>query len=123
MKLLRPFVGLSQQEIDNEVRAMDKLCRTSHNNLIAIYGHGFLRPHTFYFIDMECCDTNLEEYIQCKTRCVHGLMDWDKAIEMGHGEFIICAIMQQIISGLKYIHDQGEVHRDLNPQNGEANLD
>ena len=101
---------------------MNKLCQNFHNNLIAIYQHGFLHP-ALYFIDMEFCDTNLEEYIQCKKRCVHGLMDWDKAIEKGHGEFIICAIMQQIISGLKYIHDQGEVHRDLNPQNGEANLE
>lgn len=101
---------------------MDKLCRSSHNNIVKIYQHRFLGVNAFYFIDMEFCDTNLEEYIQCKKRGVHGLMDWDIAIETGHREFIICGIMQQIISGLKYIHDQGEVHRDLNPQNGKANL-
>ena len=121
-KLLRHFAGLTQQDIDNEAKTMDKLCRSSHNNIVEIYKHGFLEASAFYFIDVEFCDTNLEEYIQCQKRAVHGLMDWDTAIKMGHGEFIICAIMQQIIGGLKYIHDQGLVHRDLNPQNGQANL-
>jgi serine/threonine protein kinase len=97
---------------------MDTLCRGSHDNIIAIYNHGRLAPpHAFYFIDMELCDINLEEYIYCKRTGVLGLMEWDKAIADGHGVFLICGIMQQILSGLQFIHDHGEVHRDLNPQN------
>lgn len=66
---------------------------------------------------MEYCDINLEEYVLCKRRNIHGLMDWDKAISAGHGPFMVCAIMQQIMAGVSFIHGQNEVHRDLNPQN------
>lgn len=98
---------------------MEALCRAAHQNIIAVYRHGQLQPpHAFYYIDMELCDINLEEYIQCTTRDVHGLMDWDKAIENGHGLFLIFAILQEILCGLNFIHTHNEVHRDLNPQNG-----
>ena len=118
-KLLRPFGGLSQKEIQNEIQAMDSLCRGSHDNIIAIYQHGQLHPpQAFYFIDMEFCDINLEEYIHSKKTGIHGLLEWDKAVEQGGVPFLICGIMQQVLCGLKFIHDHNHVHRDLNPQNG-----
>jgi serine/threonine protein kinase len=98
---------------------MDVLCRGKHENLIEIYDHGVLQPpHQFYFIDMELCDTNLEEYIKGEKRDICGLLEWSTAIEKGHAPFLICAIMQQLLSGLKFIHDHNQVHRDLNPKNG-----
>ena len=65
---------------------------------------------------MELYDCNLEEYIQGR-KTVPPLLAWENAIQNGEAAFFICFIMRQIINGLKFIHDQDEVHRDFNPQN------
>jgi serine/threonine protein kinase len=71
-----------------------------------------------YFIDMELCTINLEEYIQGSKIGVRGLIDWQTAGKEGQRQFLIFAIMQQLLSGLAFIHDHDEVHRDMAPQNG-----
>jgi serine/threonine protein kinase len=97
---------------------MDRLCRDAHPNIIEIIQHGRLRENSvFYYIDMELCNFNLEEYIQGQ-RCAPRLLSWASVLQYGEGPFFTCFILQQIISGLKFIHDHNEVHRDLNPQNG-----
>src|SRR5271163_1000164 len=99
---------------------MDKLCRGSHPNIIEIFGHGRLRDNSvFYYIDMELCDSNLEEYIQGK-KDIPRLLGWATAIEQGLGPFFLCSFMRQIVNGLKFIHEHSEVHRDFNPQNGSS---
>lgn len=86
--------------------------------MIEVFRHGRLRDNSlFYYIDMELCDCNLEEYIQSK-KDVPRLLSWTKAIEHGVSPFFVCDFMRQMISGLKFIHDRDEVHRDFNPQNG-----
>jgi serine/threonine protein kinase len=119
-KVIRPFgSSISSKDIENEVRAMDLLCQYGHENIIRVLRHGLLRPiQAFYFIDMEVCDLNLEEYLKNIKTGVRGLIEWPTAICEGHGPFLVCAIMQQIIRGLAFIHSNGEAHRDLNPQNG-----
>jgi serine/threonine protein kinase len=98
---------------------MDLLCQCGHENIIQVFRHGLLRPiQTFYFIDMELCDLNLKEYLKNTKTGVRGLIEWPRAIREGHGPFLVCAILQQIIRGLAFIHSKGETHRDLNPQNG-----
>lgn len=78
-----------------------------------------LRPNAaFYFIDMELCDLNLEEYIRSPATEIQGLLAWGKAIVQGDAAFLIWTILQQIVSGLVFVHSCGEVHRDLSPQNG-----
>src|SRR5271163_3797641 len=96
---------------------MNQLCRTSHPNIIQIFRHDKLHPNSeFYFIDMELCDCNLEEYIYGRKRPLR-LMSWDTAIAHGEGPFLVCVITLHIASGLKFIHEKDQVHRDLNPQN------
>lgn len=89
-----------------------------HDHIVKILGHGSLGIHTgSYFIDLEYCDINLEEYIRGSTRPCFGLYVYQEAQEDGHLPLIICAIMQQILSGLTFIHEKGKVHRDLKPRN------
>lgn len=110
--------GISEAEIANEVDVMMSLRPSSHQHIIEILGHGSLGAHTSsYFIDMEYCDGSLHEFINGKRTSVHGLLDYEKWLENGHLSFFICAILQQILSGLIFIHDHGKVHRDLKPQN------
>jgi serine/threonine protein kinase len=70
---------------------------------------------------MELCDLNLQTYINRK---------WTSTMEMLMPYFTIrdvppklklaqiWSIMEDIASGLDFIHSQGEVHRDLKPSNG-----
>lgn len=67
---------------------------------------------------MELCDINLEEYLQGKQIGIRGLIDWDTARKERQHQFLIIAIMQQLLSGLAFIHGHDEVHRDMAPQNG-----
>ena len=106
----------SEEEIKNEVDAMEKLCRGLHPNVIEIFQHGRIYDSAFYYIDMELCDCNLDEYIYGR-KTVPSLLDWSLAVDNGEGPFLTCYIMSQIISGLKFIHAHDEVHRDFNPQN------
>jgi len=68
---------------------------------------------------MELCDINLHDYTRKPfEKRIPGLMIWEHAILHGHAPFVIFAILQQILAGIVYIHNLGEVHRDLTPQNG-----
>jgi serine/threonine protein kinase len=98
-----------KKSFKNEVRAMSKLCKRDANpNLVEVFRHGEIPNSVLYYIDMELCNGNLEEYI----------LEHDPSgtnpITIGE----VWHIMVQISNGLVFIHDQREVHRDLKPQNG-----
>jgi hypothetical protein len=46
---MRPFAGLTRNQILNEVRAMEKLCTTAHQNIVEVFRHGRLREHSTFF--------------------------------------------------------------------------
>ena len=94
-----------------------------HYHIVEILGHGSLGQHTAsYFIDMEYCDIDLDEYIRGKRPAPPPLLEYDTAVKDGQLPLIICAIIQEILSGLIFIHKQGKVHRDLKPQNSKTTL-
>jgi len=105
-KLMKPFSDFTQVEIQNELRAVTKLCRGNPRHLVGVHGQGQLQDSPYYFIDMELCDINLEEYIYGR-QALHDPCDTRK----------IWSIMAQITDGLTFIHNQNEVHRDLKPTN------
>lgn len=105
-------------EINNEIRAIEKLSEDNHPNIISILKHGWLFDDQHYFIDMELCELTLEEYIQGKFKPLFGLsryLDPKQPKERN-----IWAVIYDIASGLAFIHKLGEVHRDLKPRNGLA---
>lgn len=111
--------GVTNAEIANEVGVMMGLKRRLPDHIVEILGHGSLGEHTAaYFIDMEYCDINLDEYIRGVKTSVVGLVEFEMILKDGEiFAFMVCAILQQILSGLVFIHSQGKVHRDLRPQN------
>jgi serine/threonine protein kinase len=110
---------VTEAEITNEVKVMMSLESRKHENIVKILGHGSLGVYTAsYFIDMEYCDINLEEYIQGSARPCLGLYEYRAAKLNKDLPWLICAIMQQILRGVIFIHQSGKVHRDLKPRNG-----
>ena len=114
---------VSREDVENEARALTKLCCGAHANLITIFRHGWLDT-TCYFVDMELCDMNLHDFIHdtCDWRHLqcpehpqflfeYGLLTWWRAEEN-------LRIMSQIVNGLAFIHRNHEVHRDIKPRNG-----
>jgi len=87
-------------------------------NIVQVFQVGQLKHDTaFYFIDMELCEFTLGNYI-------HGLntphlVAWESVRGVDFTLRVeVQNIVGQIMDGLLFIHDQGEAHRDLTPQNG-----
>jgi serine/threonine protein kinase len=116
-KLIRLAGRIRQTDIDNEVRAIKKLCQCKHSNIIQVLGFGQFEPEgVTYFIDMELCEISLQEYIEGRT--VNDLIDWNTIRIRQEVHEHAYKILQQILNGLIYIHCFHEVHRDLSPNNG-----
>ena len=119
-KLIRPFGEVKLTDIQNEIRAVEKLCKSgTHKNIVAVLNHGKLPPW-FYFLDMELCDLNLESYINRR---------WTPALQKRIQYFTselpssmrtaqLWHIMEDMTCGVAFIHQHKEVHRDLKPRNG-----
>lgn len=123
-KVIRPFAGIvTNIDLENEVRAIKRLCKTRHPNIVQVFEYGKLKEDgMFFFIDMELCQTSLEAFLRGGVEVTGG--SWkticrdDKA--MVETSYII---LQHILNGLFYIHALGEVHRDLSPHNGMTPFD
>lgn len=101
---------LDTSSVQNEIRAITKLCDGTNKHIIKVLAHGEFTSMSYVFIDMELCDFDLEEYIKSiwiVSRADH----YSK--ETG-----IWNVMRQIASGLQFVHGNREVHRDLKPRNG-----
>src|SRR5215472_8148461 len=53
-------------DIEKEVHAIDTICSTGHRNIVQILEHGWFKSGFYYFIDMELCALNLDDYIYRK---------------------------------------------------------
>lgn len=116
-KVTRLFADIRLEEIENEIRAVNKLCKSCHPNIIQVFELGQLRRDSaFYFIDMELCNFTLEKYSRGDD--VPSLTNWNSLRNEGKLPETICTIIDNIVDGLIFIHGQKEVHRDLSPQNG-----
>jgi serine/threonine protein kinase len=110
------------EEVLNEARAIDKLQSSGTcQNLVAVLRHGWLRESTYYYLDMELCQGNLEDYIEDSDIFTYTTIENPRLLDAKfgrHGIWNTWDIMEQIASGLEFIHNCGHVHRDIKSRNG-----
>lgn len=110
-----------EEQAFREVRAIEKLFdRVAHPNLVAVLSHGWVPHLRFYYIDMELCQGNLDNYIKNLHPYQYDMSGSRSLLGLGHerGIWNVWDIVEQITSGIQYIHSCKEVHRDIKPQNG-----
>src|SRR5271170_4748635 len=120
--------------VESETRILLELHRAGdHGNIINILGHGWRpKPHSYFYIDMNLCDSNLHDYIY-GTRLVEitqASLENNQSPVYTPRECPLLtklrntwAIMAHISDGLTFIHINGQVHRDLKPRNGSFTLE
>ena len=154
-KLIRPSTLFSEKDIFGELHAIEKLYKPdhghdglespdnensatvpravrfescAHQNLVRIFASGRMPLSPDYYIDMELCQYDLNQWIvknQVLTK------NWERETETEGDHNIIISdifdmldeglnIVLQILTGLEFIHSHGMVHRDLNPRNGKS---
>ena len=107
---MRPFCGPGKRKeiedmIRNESRAIAKLCGAgTHRNIVVVLRQGTVKNSGMFYFDMEYCGENLADFIHA----FGGTRIW---------LVTACGIMSDISAGVAFIHEQGEVHRDLKPRN------
>jgi serine/threonine protein kinase len=119
-KLIRPFGDITVGDIENEIRAAEKLCKPgAHKNIVAMIERGKFPLAGYYFLDMELCDLSLENYIQRKwtplmeQKVSYFTVEIPSRMKIAH----IWDIMEDVTRGLSFIHNHKEIHRDLKPRN------
>jgi serine/threonine protein kinase len=93
---------------------MRELCTTAHPNIVEVRDSGKFPSSPHVYIDMELCEMNLEEYIKVVWTAARCEMEWPVDFMAKQ----LWTIMNQITSGLEFIHRHNKVHRDLKPANG-----
>lgn len=121
-KFIRVAGQVNEQTVLDAGHIIDVLRTPGHENLVQVLYHGWLpQDSSFYFIDMERCLYDLDQYIQEGSTQLSQFMSEDGSETQFLKRFrFTMDIAKQIANGLAYMHARNEIHRDLKPRNGRS---
>jgi serine/threonine protein kinase len=108
--------------IKNEASVVTKLCMCGHPNIIQVFNHGRMSEYPYYFIDMELCDLTLDDYVtqrwapQGEERGSYFMGKLSVMEKMKQ----TADILNDVTTGVAFIHQQKAIHRDLKPSNSKS---
>jgi len=107
---------VTDDEISHHASVIDKLCFSGNRNIVQVFSQACTNEKSpVYYIDMELCTSTLAEYIGNV-----GFWQGQRSQSPKEKLFGTFEIMRQLAEAVRFIHSCGEVHRDLNPTNGEV---
>ena len=89
------------------MRAIVKLCHGSHRNIVTVLEHGWLANSTYYYIDMQLCDLNLEQYLYGTSSAPADSNNVPEESRLTTA----WDILSQITNGIHHIHKRKVIHR------------
>jgi serine/threonine protein kinase len=108
--------------MENEARVLEKFHENGgHENIVTVLGYGWLDPRKErFYVDLEPCIMNLDDYVKGDIKSILGLPRYFDPLL--HERSLRClsfwGIMNDIASGLNFMHSSHELHRDVKPRNG-----
>ena len=93
----RMLIDSCQAAADNEMRILT-LINAKKSPFIVSYRH-FLKDNTFVYLIVDLCEQTLDEYVRNNLQ-INGRR-----------------MIKEVLTGVKFLHDQGILHRDLKPSN------
>jgi serine/threonine protein kinase len=114
---------LNPDELLNERRGIEKVYRRgTHENIVTVLAHGWLPDQSFYCVDLELGEVALSNYIHDYYTTIKAVFPNDDLSPFDLTEeawrvFNAWSIINQISSGLEFIHRSGQIHGDLKTTN------
>ena len=104
------------------IQAIDDVTnQNTSDNVILILRKNWQQKEPNYYVDTELCEASLEQYIRYKEPFSYELDSNPRlfdAPDLGRGIWNVWDIMEQISSGLEFIHNSKYLHLNLKPRNG-----
>jgi serine/threonine protein kinase len=111
---------VNDTDIEQEKRAILKLCNQGHKHIVRVLRLGPLAQSEFFFIDMEFCSLTLEEYLypHDSSQTHESAPRYIKNAPVPFRALQVWQVMHHIACGLQFMHNNKMIHRDLKPSNG-----
>jgi hypothetical protein len=109
------------KDLQTEISAIEKICTQNHRNIVNVLRNNPLPNSPYYYIDMQLCDINLDDYIYKAKSWPAALVGTRPFFRPDPPQYVPMewVILVDIVNGLVFIQSLGCVHpSDLKPRNG-----